>query len=884
MKKLVLIDGNSILYRAFYATPYFATSAGVQTNAVYGFVNMILKTVNDLKPDCMLVAFDRKEPTYRHIEYQAYKGTRKPMPEELVSQVPLVKKALVAMNIKTYERAGLEADDIIGCAAKQFSFQTVIITGDRDSFQLVDESTCIYFTKRGISDVDVIDLEHFKEKTGLDKPSQIVDLKACMGDSSDNIPGIPGVGEKTALSLVNEYGTLENIYEHVGDLKGKLKEKVENGKESAFMSKHLATIDVTTDLGLKEEELVFSYPFPYSARAFFAELEFNTILKKKIFLDEADVKTEEKQTEKKEQTNERDSTDKENNPTAESEKTISEKIAKHLVKCEVLKNITFDVNIFENKKIALVSGKDYCLSDGETEYIFKISETLFDEGVAFEVFLEFIKPLLTGELKTQLVVYDKKSLRHELNKYGYDLTADAEDVMLEKYVVDYTQKEVDVMGALERYGLDLNTPASSLMFLHEKYCADMEAQGTEKLYRDIELPLCDVLFEAEQAGFKIDAEALDAASETYRRRIAVIADEIKQLAGADFNINSTKQLSEVLFVKMGLKHGKKTKTGYSTNAEVLEEMADEHPIIPLILKYRQLSKLASTYIDGFRPLIDRNTGLIHTVFNQTATSTGRLSSKEPNLQNIPVRDEEGREIRKFFVPRYEENVLVDADYSQIELRLLANYSGCEPLINAFNAGEDVHALTASQVFGVDIKDVTPEQRRSAKAVNFGIIYGISEYGLSKNIKVSPKIAAEYISKYFQTYTSVKEYMNANVAFAHEHGYVKTAFGRRRIIPEISSSNYNLRSFGERAAMNMPLQGTAADIIKIAMINVSKRLKKELPEALLILQVHDELIVDVPQDKKEQAEKILREEMENAVSLSVPLTVNVASGKNWYDAK
>ena len=884
MKKLVLIDGNSILYRAFYATPYFATSAGVQTNAVYGFVNMILKTVNELNPDCMLVAFDRKEPTYRHIEYQAYKGTRKPMPEELVSQVPLVKKALAAMSIKTYERAGLEADDIIGCAAKQFSFQTIIITGDRDSFQLVDENTCIYFTKRGITDVDVIDLEHFKEKTGLDKPSQIVDLKACMGDSSDNIPGIPGVGEKTALSLVNEYGTLENIYEHIGDLKGKLKEKVENGKESAFMSKHLATIDVVTDLGIKVEELVFSYPFPYSARAFFAELEFNTILKKKIFLNEDGVKTQETRPAEKCEKVEQKNAEKENNSVVESEKIISEKIRKHSVKCEILKNITFDVNIFENKRIALVSGKDYYLSDGETEYIFKISETLFDEGVAFEVFLDFIKPLLTGELKTQLVVYDKKSLRHELNKYGYDLTADAEDVMLEKYVVDYTQKEVDVMGALERCGLDLNTPASSLMFLHEKYCADMEAQDTEKLYRDIELPLCDVLFEAEQAGFKIDAEALDAASETYRKRIAVIADEIKQLAGTDFNINSTKQLSDILFVKMGLKHGKKTKTGYSTNAEVLEEMSDEHPIIPLILKYRQLSKLASTYIDGFRPLIDRNTGLIHTVFNQTVTSTGRLSSKEPNLQNIPVRDEEGREIRKFFVPRYKENVLVDADYSQIELRLLANYSGCEPLIEAFKAGEDVHALTASQVFGVDIKDVTPEQRRSAKAVNFGIIYGISEYGLSKNIKVSPKTAAEYIAKYFQTYTSVKEYMNANVAFAHEHGYVKTAFGRRRIIPEISSSNYNLRSFGERAAMNMPLQGTAADIIKIAMINVSRRLKKELPEALLILQVHDELIVDVPQDKKEQAEKILREEMENAVSLSVPLTVNVASGKNWYDAK
>lgn len=884
MKKLVLIDGNSVLYRAFYATPYFATSSGVQTNAVYGFLNMLIKTANDLKPDYVLVAFDRKEPTYRHIAYTAYKGTRKPMPEELVGQLPLIKKALAELKVKTYERAGLEADDIIGCAAKQFELQTIIITGDRDSFQLVDETTCVYFTRRGITDVDIISLENFKEKTGLDKPSQIIDLKSCMGDSSDNIPGIPGVGEKTALTLVNTYGTLENIYEHVDELKGKLKEKVESGKDSAFLSKSLATIDVKTDLGISLEDMKFTFPFPYASRGYLAELEFNTILKKKIFEQETGFSNSTKnEADKPSETGDKQ-TDSSNNETPDITKSKIENILKKKIKSEIIKNITFDIKVFEGKNVALVCGRNYHLSDGDTDYEFVVKENFFDDGILLDDFLDFIEPITHGKMNCSLVVYDKKSIRHDFVKAGRDLYTACDDVMLEKYVVDYTQKEVDVFGALERYGLDIKTPAASLLILHEKYCADMREQGTESLYHDIELPLCDVLYDMEIAGFAIDANALDAASLIYRERIGALSTEIKKLAGVDFNINSTKQLSEILFEKLGLKHGKKTKTGYSTNAEVLEDMSDEHPIIPLILKYRQLSKLASTYVDGFRPLIDRNSGLIHTIFNQTVTSTGRLSSKEPNLQNIPVRDDEGKEIRKFFVPRGKDRVLVSADYSQIELRLLAHYSGCKELIEAFKSGEDIHAITASQVFGIAPSEVTPEQRRSAKAVNFGIIYGISEYGLSKNIKVSPKTAAEYIKKYFETYESVKDYMDSNVEFAKAHGYVKTAFGRRRIIPEINSANYNVRSFGERAAMNMPLQGTAADIIKIAMINVEKRLKKEVPNALLILQVHDELIIDAPETQKNEVERILREEMENAVSLSVPLTVNVASGKNWFDAK
>lgn len=887
MKKLVLIDGNSILYRAFYATPYFATSGGVQTNAVYGFINMLLKTITELKPDCMLVAFDRKEPTYRHKTYAAYKGTRKPMPEELVGQLPLVKKALAALGIAAYEKAGLEADDIIGCVAKQFNFDTVIITGDRDSFQLVDERINVYFTKRGLTDVDIISLETFTEKTGLVRPSQIIDLKACMGDSSDNIPGIPGVGEKTALSLLEKYGTLEGLYEHIDELKGKLKEKVELGKDSAFMSKMLATINVDEDLGLSENDLTFSFPFAYSARAFFAELEFNTFLKKKIFAEKAsdDNSVSTSSVEIKEDNAKEDETRRFDGMLANTDrKTILERCLKTPIKRVIFKTLPSDMKFFDGDFLSLVLDKDYSFFDGEVEYVFKIRESFLDDGVDLDDLLRFLNPIFCGEVCKQLILYDKKSTMHFLRKFGFSLAVRCEDVMLEKYIVDYTQKELGVISAIERLGLNAEEPAVSLWVMHSYYSEIIKSEGVENVYREIELPLVDVLFSMEIAGFKIDVESLDLASKEYAKRIAAISREIKDIAGVDFNVNSPKQLSDVLFVKLGLKHGKKTKTGFSTNADVLEEMADEHPIIPLILKYRQLSKLASTYVDGFSPLIDKSTGLIHTVFNQTVTSTGRLSSKEPNLQNIPVRDEEGREIRKLFVPRSNARVLVGADYSQIELRLLAHYSGCEPLIKAFNSGADVHALTAAQVFGVPLDEVTAEQRRSAKAVNFGIIYGISEYGLAKNIKVPPSVAADYIKKYFENYPSVRAYMNSNVDFAKTHGYVKTAFGRRRVIPEISSTNYNLRSFGERAAMNMPLQGAAADIIKLAMINVNRRLRSECPSSLLILQVHDELIVDSTVDDCEKVKTILREEMEGVVNLSVPLTVNISVGKNWYDAK
>ncbi len=858
MDKLVLIDGNSVLYRAYYSTPYLTSSDGTPTNAVFGFINMLLKLIGDVKPEYLLVAFDRKEPTYRHKMYAGYKALRKPMPEELVPQVPLIKQALAAMNIKTFEKAGLEADDIIGTMAKRHLAKTIIITGDKDSFQLVDDCVSVYFTRKGVSSIEEYNAQNFKEKTGID-PIQIIDLKACMGDASDNIPGIKGIGEKGALAFVQTYSTIENLYEHLDDLKGKTKEKVEAGRESAFMSKTLATIDTAADVPLTLDDVKFTMPLPEKARAFFLKLEFSQISKKNIYAEKsasdasADVGDENSETDEKIQ-----------------------------VKREIIKKITTDVILRNDVEYAFYLGKNLHLFSGETEFEFLIKENFFDDGLMLEDALNFIKPLFTGNNK--LVVFDKKTLAAKLESYGFSLTAPADDVMLMKYVADYTPREFTLIECAERAGLPADSPAYALFALREKYEKIMDEQNTRELYEKIELPLAEVLREMEKAGFKVDSAALDEASALYKKRIDALLAEIKNYAGCDFNVNSPKQLGEVLFEKMGLKHGKKTKNGYSTGADVLENIEDEHPIIPLILKYRQLQKLLSTYIDGFRPLIDKKTGLIHTVFNQAVTSTGRLSSKEPNLQNIPVRDDEGREIRKFFIPRAADRVLVSADYSQIELRLLAHYSGCEQLIKAFCNEEDVHALTASQVFGVPVSEVTPAQRRSAKAVNFGIIYGISEYGLAKNLKIPVKVAAEYISKYFETYPKVKEYMNANVEFAKAHGYVTTAFNRRRVIPEISSTNYNIRSFGERAAMNMPLQGTAADIIKIAMINVFNRLKEQSPDSVLILQVHDELIIDCKESEAAKVEKILAEEMQGAVSLSVPLTVSVSSGKNWFAAK
>lgn len=851
MNKLVLIDGNSLINRAFYATPPLSAKDGTPTNAVYAFVNMLVRIIGDIKPRYMLVAFDRKEPTFRHEMYADYKGTRKPMPEDLRPQIDLMKKVLDTMGISRYEQAGIEADDIIGSMAKRYKGDTIIITGDKDSFQLVDETTSVYFTRRGITETEIYSNENFKEKTGIE-PIQIIDLKSMMGDSSDNIPGIAGVGEKTALSLVEKYGSLENLYSHIDELSGKLKEKVENSKDIAYLSKTLATINVKLDIPVKDEDMGYSFPFGAATKKLFIDLDFKNVLRREeLFL---------------------------------ADDGISESVKKNKELPEIIEvNDVVSLPKFDEDKLLAVNlGDNLNVYDGEKEYKINITDNFFDKGIMYGEAVGYIAKLV-GSDKRKLVVYAKKDLRTELNKFKVAFNAFAYDVAIEKYLADFSGKDEKLSEVIAAYDLDKDRIGWSLNEIHDRLFEKLKTENMLDLYEKVELPLSDVLFSMERSGFKVDVATLNEMANEYDKRIAVIAEKIDEYAGEKVNPNSPKQLGKILYDKLGLISGKK-KGNPSTSADVLEKIADKHPIVPLILKYRQLQKLNSTYIKGFRPLIDEDTGLIHTCFNQTLTTTGRLSSKEPNLQNIPVREQEGKEIRKLFVSSFENGKIVGADYSQIELRLLAHFSKCQPLIDAFLSGKDIHRITASQVFGVGEDQVTPEMRRSAKAVNFGIIYGISDYGLSEQLKISPKKAGEYIAKYFEAYPNVKEYMNSNVEFARKNGYVSTLLGRKRYIPEINSSNFNLRSFGERAAMNMPLQGTAADVIKIAMIKVANRIKKEGLRSRLILQVHDELIVDTAEDEVEEVKNILAEEMQSAVTLSVPLTVETECGTRWFDAK
>lgn len=856
MEKLVLIDGNSLIYRAFYAMPLFLTKNGIYTNAVYGFMTMLSKIISSVNPTYVVVAFDRKEPTFRHSAFSGYKATRKPMPEELVSQVPLLKKVLNEMGIKTVEKAGVEADDIIGTYAKQLNLTTIIITGDRDSFQLVDESTSVYLTRKGISEIEIYNEENFKEKTGI-LPSQVIELKALMGDSSDNIPGVAGIGEKTALSLLNDYESLDGVYAHLSEIKGKLKEKIENGKDSAYLSRTLATINVSCGVSADIKDAKLSIPFGDNVRKIFLELEFKSLINKKEFFGD-EMQKEEK--------------------PAVKEETVKEVLAKELNNelLEDLKNGEFYSLYIEDGVVRVYNGI--------SETVFNLQVNLLEEGFQARDVFNFLGFIFNG--KKTLIVYDKKAIKHYLkNSFDINLQTKTEDVSLMKYLCDFSGGAETLNQALAFYELDNLPKAYAIKRAYDILEEKLKTSQTESLYRNVELPLSDVLFEMECSGFKVDAESLAETGEKYRTLLDDLEKKIRELAKEDnLNVNSPKQLGEVLFEKLKLAKGKKTKTGYSTKVEVLEALESSHEIIPLILKYRRIQKLYSTYIEGFKPLIDKKTGLIHTTFYQNVTATGRLSSREPNLQNIPVRDDEGKELRKFFVPKSSDRILISADYSQIELRLLAAFSNCKTLIDAFNFDKDVHAETASRVFNVELDEVTSNMRRSAKAVNFGIIYGISEFGLSKNIGVSVKEARDYINSYFDTYKEVKDYLEECKNLAKEKGYSTTLLGRKRVIRELSSSNYSVRSFGERVAMNMPLQGSSADIIKLAMLGVSKRLKKEGLNSELILQVHDELIIDAFKQEKEKVVSLLKEEMEKAVLLNVKLSVDVGEGETWFDAK
>ena len=859
MEKLVLIDGNSLLNRAFYATPVFTTKDGLPTNAVFGFVKLLLKIVSDKKPTHIVVAFDVHAPTFRHELYDSYKAGRKPMPEDLCKQFPILKDVLSAMNVCICEKAGYEADDIIGTLAKRFSLQTYIYTGDRDAYQLIDESTNVCFTRKGVSDLLELSAENFHDELGI-TPAQVIELKALMGDKSDNIPGVAGVGEKSAYTLLEKYGDLDGIYAHIDEITGAMNKKLSEGKQDAYFSKELATINIHSPIELTLSECVFKMPFSYKVKERFTALEFKSLLSQNIF---------------EESTEETNDTNKTIAIPNKIEEVLPETITSAI---EYIRNNKEKIAVvWENDSLRFAFSKD----NTAKEYVFPLKTGLLDVGY-YDYQLE---PLLKAifEEKNRLISYNTKDLMHRLNDLNIEFLADFDDVSILKCLADGLSNSDSLAFCLQYHGLPEKNTAWGLTYLYDSYYAKLREQE-KTLYNDVELPLVRILFDMERQGVCVDERALKIFSEQYNAELKATVQKIYELAGEEFNVNSTQQLGKILFEKLaiglGTKKNKESKN-YKTTAEELEKYADEHEIVRHILRYRKIQKINSTYIEGFKPLLVN--GKVHTTYNQCNTQTGRLSSANPNLQNIPIRTPEGRELRKLFTAS-PQNVLIDADYSQIELRLLAHFSACKELVEAYCAGRDIHALTASQVFDVPLEEVTSDMRRSAKAVNFGIIYGISAFGLSQDLGISAKKAKEYIDKYFETYSDVKEYMQKNVENAKNDGYIETLLGRRRVINELRSSNFNVRSFGERAAMNMPLQGSSADIIKLAMIGVDKALKQGNYKAKLVLQVHDELVIDCPIEEADEVSKILKDEMENAVKLRIPLTVEVNVGRSWYDTK
>lgn len=848
MDKFILIDGNSLLNRAFYAMQIFTTKDGLPTNGIFGFIKLLFKIIEDEKPRYLAVTFDLHAPTFRHKMYGGYKATRKPMPEELVRQVPVLKELLAAMNIRIVEKEGFEADDLIGTLSRKWGdVEVLIYTGDRDAYQLVRENVKVCFTRKGVSDIDLLTADNFREKVGLE-PWQIIEEKALKGDSSDNIPGVPGIGAKGAERLLAYYGDLEEVYRNLDALAPSLRKKLEEGRELAVLSKTLATIDTNVPLDVDLEDCALELPFSGEARAFFAKLEFRSLMDNAFF-------------------------------TAEraSEATVKEYSTSDID--GLLREIE-DTNEFA---LCFENNVFHVYFNG-VERLLPLRENFLTPGMYPDEMKAIFEKLFGAS--RHAVVSDVKGLCHRLDELGFTLPAAAEDVSLLRYLIDSNLRAANPSDYAKDRNLPEDQMAYALSLAYEESKKEVQGTAEERLYRELELPLAYVLYDMERTGVRVDVSRFSVLSENYNREIEELSQNIFRLAGVkSFNLNSPLQLSQLLFEKLGYPTNgvKKNARGYyTTGADVLERLARDYEIPRLVLRYRELQKLLSTYVEGIRPLVTPQ-GIVHTTYNQTMTTTGRLSSANPNLQNIPVRREEGRELRKLFVAR-EGNLLVDADYSQIELRLLAHFSGCKPLIEAYREGRDIHAATAAQVFGVSLSEVTPLMRRRAKTINFGIIYGMSAFGLAKDLGCSASEAQAYIDKYFQEYSSVKEYMDENVRFAKENGYIMTILGRKRHIQELKSPIYNVRAFGERAAMNMPLQGSSADIIKIAMLKVWERLKAEGLQTKLVMQVHDELVLDAPEAEAERAAVLLKEEMEKAIGLSVPLVAEVSTGKNWYEAK
>lgn len=868
--KIVLIDGHSILNRAFYGLPDLTNAEGLHTNAIYGFLTIMFKLLEEEKPEYLTVAFDVHAPTFRHKMYAEYKGTRKPMADELRQQVPVIKEVLHAMGVKTIECAGLEADDLIGTLSNRCEnegMEVTVISGDRDLLQLATEHVKIRIpkTKQGKTEIEDYYAKDVEERYQV-TPKEFIDLKALMGDTADNIPGVPSIGEKTATKIITQYHSIEEAHEHVDELKPPRASKaLSEHWDLAVLSKELATINVKADFPYELSEAKLGNLYTEEAYIFFQKLEFKNLLSR------FDVSAP---------ANKVEDGFKIITSKSEAEKVFVQAEEASTIGAVIFKDLENVLPLFADQ--AGLGGIGLCFSKEES-YCIKVEKDITGEWL--------LKKL--ADVAEKAETYAMFHLKESMEQVTIRNQANCFDVSVAAYLLNplknnYTWEDV----AREHLGLMIDEKIDQDMkACYESYVnyASVEVlrqklrdTKMDTLFRDIEMPLVFTLFDMEQNGIRVEADALKQYGDQLAGKIAELEKEIYEEAGETFNINSPKQLGVVLFENMKLPGGRKTKTGYSTAADVLEKLAPEHPVVAKILEYRQYTKLKSTYADGLANYI-QDDGRIHGKFNQTITVTGRISSTEPNLQNIPVRMELGRLIRKVFIPE-EGYRFVDADYSQIELRVLAHCSGDEHLIQAYKEQSDIHRITASQVFHIPFDEVTPQQRRNAKAVNFGIVYGISSFGLSQDLSITRKEAAKYIDDYFATYPGIKTFLDHAVTHAKEEGYVVTLFGRRRPVPELSSSNFMQRSFGERVAMNSPIQGAAADIIKIAMIRVNQRLKDQKMKSRLVLQVHDELLIEAYEPELDEVQNILKEEMEHAAELKVPLEIDMHTGDNWYEAK
>ncbi len=897
-KKLVLIDGNSIINRAFYGVPDLTNKDGLHTNAIYGFLNIMFKLMDEEEPTHMMVAFDEKAPTFRHEMYEKYKGTRKPMPEELREQVPVLKDILQAMNLCIFSREGIEADDILGTMAKRGEkdgYTVTVVSGDRDLLQLASDTIMVRIpkTRGGRTEVEDYHTAQVIEKYHV-TPSQIIDLKGLMGDTSDNIPGVPGIGEKTAVKILTLFGTVENAIAHREEITpNRAKEAIKNNIDLAKLSKQLATIKTDCKLGISMEDCLVQDMFNAKAFRIIQSLDIKSLQKR---FDKE--KTMDSKWEKgfvtlttKEEWDKFRSSVKEKEPAAI--KVVFRKDA------QMTANETGQMTLFMSEQQGRLLGLAIAFNEEKVAFC-KVGKALLEHDIVAGVAELTARHTLVGnDLKAQLDFFTGAEPENcfDTNLAAYVINpiqkSFMEEDIAETYagVTMYPYTQMFGKASMESAFVDKEEE----LIQYACYCAlvnvraypdllqELKRMKSFHLFEDIEMPLLFTLYDMEKQGILVKREALHEYALKLGERIAGVEQEIYERAGETFNINSPKQLGTILFEKMRMPYGKKTKTGYSTSAEVLEKLRFEDPIVELILEYRQLAKLKSTYADGLDSYIEEKDGRIHTTFNQNITATGRLSSTEPNLQNIPIRMELGRQIRKVFVPE-EGYVFLDADYSQIELRVLAHMSGDERLIEAYRENADIHRTTAALVFHTPYEEVTELQRRNAKAVNFGIVYGISGFGLSRDLNISKKQAEEYIEDYFATYPGVKEFMDSLVAEGRSKGYVTSLFGRRRPIPELSAKNFMQRQFGERIAMNSPIQGTAADIIKIAMIRVAKRLKENQMQSRLILQIHDELLIETHKDEIEEVTQLLEEEMVHACELAVPLIAEVKKGNSWYEAK